>query len=136
MLQNDGWSVSPNFHFGFMAAGICWTTTTMPLTDYLCYWQANIRNTAQVDREHWDGYWQRLVETGIAKLTDREDFDRQFTNTSRQTASPRPGIGCTFVWPVEEAERLDDRRSQFKKSIKERINQLLESVSEEKLAAA
>ena len=29
MLTNDQWDVSPNFHFGFMAAGFCWTTTTL-----------------------------------------------------------------------------------------------------------
>ena len=93
--------------------------------------RANIRNATQVDREHWDGYWYTLVETGNAKLTDREEFDRQFTNTSRQTASPRPGIRCTFVWPLEESERLDDRRSQLKTSVKGRINQLLDGIGEE-----
>src|SRR5262249_59639227 len=25
-LQNEGWSVSPNFHFGFMASGYCLKT--------------------------------------------------------------------------------------------------------------
>jgi hypothetical protein len=47
---------------------------------------------------------------------------------------PRPGIGCKFVWSLDEAERLDDR-GQLTKSVKERINQLLEALGEDKIVA-
>jgi hypothetical protein len=41
-LAQDNWKISPNFHFGFMAKGFDWTTTTRPLASYLVYWQKNI----------------------------------------------------------------------------------------------
>jgi hypothetical protein len=55
MLKQEGWSVTPNFHFGFMAKGFDWTTTTLSLAEYLRYWQQNIRHTTQIERQDWNG---------------------------------------------------------------------------------
>jgi hypothetical protein len=30
-LEDEGWRITPNFHFGFMATGYCWTATSMPV---------------------------------------------------------------------------------------------------------
>jgi hypothetical protein len=134
-LDHEGWNVSPNFHFGFMAKGFCWTTTIMPLKEYMSYWQKNIKNAVQVERRDWDGYWDKLVKAKIAEPADREDFDHNFTNTTgRHSATPRPGIQCTFVWSLDEAERLD-ARGQLTKAVKERINQLLDVLDENKIEA-
>ena len=132
MLEQDGWTILPNFHFGFMAKGFGWTTTTLPLAEYLRYWQTNIRNTVQVQRQKWNSYWDELVKAQIAEPADREQFDNDFTNTDRQFASPRPGIQCTFAWHLDEAERLD-ARGQLAKAVKERINQLLEAIGEDRI---
>ena len=53
-----------------------------------------------------DEYWNRLVSLQITAPEDREGFGRYFTNTARTFAAPRPGIECTFVWHLDEAERL------------------------------
>ena len=95
--------------------------------EYLGYWQQNIGNTAQVEREEWNAYWDELLKAKIAQPADREQFDHDFTNTDRQFASPRPGLQCMFAWHLDEAERLDVRE-QLAKAVKERINQLLEAV--------
>jgi hypothetical protein len=94
--QREGWRVAPNFHFGFVTPGFCWTTVTLRLAEYMRYWQNNIRNTGRVLRPDWDEYWNKLAARGIAEREgpDREEFDRQFTNTNRPHADPRPGIGC------------------------------------------
>jgi hypothetical protein len=149
MLEQEGWIIVPNFHFGFMAKGFGWTTTTLPLAEYLRYWEHNIRNTTQVERLRWNAYWDELVKTKIADPADREAFNQDFTNTNRHFASPRPGIRCTFAWSLDEAERLDSQeqvsvgkgmptraRSALAKAIKERINQLLDAVGEERIDSA
>jgi hypothetical protein len=132
VLKHEGWNVLPNFHFGFMAKGFDWTETSMPLAEYLRYWQQNIRNTAQVERQDWNEYWDKLVKAQIAALADHKKFDRDFTDTDRQTASPRPGIYCMFNWDLDEAERLDTR-DELTKAVKGRINQLLEALGEDKI---
>jgi hypothetical protein len=75
MLQTEGWSVSPNFHFGFMAKGFCWTKSTIPLAEYTSYWQQHISNTSQIERRDWNEYWDKLVKAKIAEPADREEFD-------------------------------------------------------------
>jgi hypothetical protein len=135
-LEHDNWHIWPNFHFGFMAKGFCWTTRTISLEQYMSYWKKNIGNTEQIARYGWDNFWDKLVEVGIANSADREKFDLDFTNTGRQLASPRPGLTCEFTWSLEEAERLDARPGQLAKSVRERINAMLDAIGEEKIAAA
>jgi hypothetical protein len=131
-LQNEGWSVSPNFHFGFMASGCCWTNSTMSVAEYMRYWLERIDEVRQIERRNWDQYWRNLVDEKIAKPEDRESFDQYFTNTARASATPRPGIKCAFDWPLDEAERLD-ARGQLRNAVRERINQLLESLGEDRI---
>jgi hypothetical protein len=129
--QHEGWRVAPNFHFGYWIRGYCWTTVRLPLAEYMSYWQNNITNTKRVQRPDWNEYWHNLAEMGIAEREgpDREEFDRQFTKTDRPYADPRPGIGCMFVWSLNEAERLD-AQGQLTNAVRERINQLLEALDE------
>ena len=87
MLVQKGWTIRPNFHFGFMAKGFGWTTTTATLAEYLEYWQQNIRNTAQIERQEWNAYWNELWKAKIAEPADRDQFDHDFTNTDRQFAA-------------------------------------------------
>ena len=128
-LETEGWTVLPNFHFGFMAKGFCWTKPEMPLVEYLRYWQKNVGTTTKIERHDWNEYWVDLMKTKIAGPNDREQFEVDFTNTKRNSASPRPGLVCRFVWNLDEAERLDGR-GQFAKTVKQRINELLEAVGE------
>jgi hypothetical protein len=132
-LQNHGWTVSPNFHFGFMASGYCWSDTSMPVAEYMQYWLEHIGDAGQIERQDWNEYWSDLVKVKIAKATDREEFDLRFTNTDRNWASPRPGLACEYVWNLDEAERLDDVGGKFAKAVRERVNQLLEAIGEGKI---
>lgn len=130
-LESKDWTVSPNFHFGFMAKGLSWTNATASVAEYMRHWQRNIGETRQVDRADWRTFWDELVRLEFAQQADREQFDRDFTDTNRNSASPRPGIRCSFVWPFEEAERLDTQKSrQFGAAIKQRVNELLVAVDE------
>ena len=133
-LQDVGWWVGPNFHFGFTASGYCWRTNTdIPVAEYMQYWGDNIGGTGQIDRPHWNRYWHDLEKRNIAAPEDRETFDKYFTNTGRQTATPRPGIHCAFSWRLDEAERLDTA-GQLKSAVTKRINQLLEAVGEDTIS--
>lgn len=129
MLESEGWSASPNFHFGFMAKGLCYTKTTIPITEYLSYWQANISDTMQVNRADWEEYWGRLEKAEIVEAADHKAFDRDFIQTERNSATPRPGLQCSFGWCLDEAERLD-AKGQFVDAVKYRVNQLLMALGE------
>jgi hypothetical protein len=71
-LQNKGWSVSPNFHFGFMASGYCWTKTIMPVAEYMQYWLKRIDDTGKIERSDWDRYWHNLENEKISTGGPRE----------------------------------------------------------------
>jgi len=132
-LESRGWSVSPKFHFGFMAKGLCWTRASAHVADYVRYWQEHIGKTRQIDRADWPAFWERLERLGFAQDADREQFDRDFTATGRGFASPRPGLACVYSWALAEAERSDGRGT-FVPDVRDRINELLRAVEEPELS--
>lgn len=111
LAGTDGWKAGPNFHFGFMARGYCWTNTNLTLERYLELWQREITGSGTISRDAWDTYWAWLLEHQIARGEDRPEFDRHFTDTARQSATPRPGLWLSRRWPLSEAERLDARNA-------------------------
>ncbi len=107
LTKDPEWQVMPNFHFGHMEGGYAWTTTTIDAEQYIALWQANIDDTRSVKRDEWDEYWTWLIEKELASSNDRAEFDRHFTSTNRQTATPRPGLTVVRRWELGEAEELD-----------------------------
>ncbi len=101
------WKVMPNFHFGHMEGGYAWTMTKAPVERYIALWQEKIGETGAVKREEWDDYWAWLIEAQLATADDRVEFDRHFTETNRQTATPRPGLMVVRRWELSQAEALD-----------------------------
>lgn len=107
LVTEHGWDAGPNFHFGHMARGFCWTNSSIELDAYLDLWQEHIHDTGQMPRDEWDATWSWLLEEKIASPEDRPEFDRHFTNSRRKTATPRPGLWLARRWPLVEAETLD-----------------------------
>jgi len=107
LASDPNWKVMPNFHFGHMQAGYGWTTTQAPVERYIALWQERIGETGAVKREEWDDYWAWLIEEQLATADDRAEFDRHFTETNRQTATPRPGLMVVRRWELSQAEALD-----------------------------
>ena len=109
LRERPGWYLAPNFHFGHMQRGFCWTTTSRDVDEYVELWTDEIHTAGAVVRADWNDYWAWLETERIAAPQDRPEFDRHFTETQRQTASPRPGLGLSRRWPLAEAEALDGR---------------------------
>lgn len=107
LAQQPGWELKPNFHFGHMEDGYTWTTTSIDVGSYVELWRETIADTRAIKRYQWDEYWAWLLEQSIAEAKDREDFDRHFTATNRQSAIPRPGLMLVRSWERQEAETLD-----------------------------
>ncbi len=107
LAKDHEWEVSPNFHFGHMEGGYAWTTTNANVERYIALWQERIEETRTVKREEWDAYWAWLIQEHVASPDDRAEFDRHFTATHRQTATPRPGLRLVRRWELNQAEVLD-----------------------------
>jgi hypothetical protein len=125
----NGWTVKPNFHFGHMQRGFCWTTSEIELDDYLRLWQDRVPSERSVTRGDWDDYWKWLIDEEIARPGDRPEFDRHFTHTARKTATPRPGLVLARLWTLEDAESLDSR-GEFAPAVREALQEALRSVGE------
>jgi hypothetical protein len=106
LVRDPEWRVKHSFHFGFMSTGYAWTTGDIEVERYLDLWVKAIETAGAVERADWDRYFVWLVEQRIATPKDRLEFDRHFTNSVRQKATPRPGILIERRWALSEAEDL------------------------------
>lgn len=102
-LRDDGWELRPNFHFGFMTSGLTWTTSRLTTDEYVTYWIDRIDTLFEFPRDDWEPELQRLITDGIFDPKHLPQFDRDFTDTKRQGASPRPGLRLERSWLLTEA---------------------------------
>jgi hypothetical protein len=123
-LRSQGWSIGPNFHWGFMAGGYAWIKTPLPVDDYCTYWTNEIGTTRELGRAEWESYWARLESARIVEKADKEAFDQEFTRSQRHKAHPRPGICCEYRWSLAEARRLD-AHGKLVETVRARVNQML-----------
>ncbi|MEI6502762.1 MAG: hypothetical protein WCP21_17270 [Armatimonadota bacterium] len=128
-LRQSGWEVRPNFHFGFMASGLVWTTTEAPVEEYVDYWGAEAQSTRQVERKDWEELWEELLCRRFATQDNKAQFDQDFTNAKRPTATPRPGLACHYYWSLAEVEKLDDA-GRFVTAVAEQVNACLGMLGE------
>jgi hypothetical protein len=123
--ERPGWGLEPNFHFGFVEKGLCWSYGGISADDYIELWTERVNGgEGQISREDWDRYWSGLVELRVVDSQSRAQFDRDFTNTSRNTASPRPGLWLGRRWSVVEAEELDSA-GRFTSEVQDALNAAL-----------
>jgi len=133
-LQANDWSVTPNFHWGFMAGGYAWTNTPLSVEKYCAYWIKNIGSTWELDRPNWEAYCATLESDGIIGPAGKEAFDAEFTHKQRQKAHPRPGLRCEYKWTLAESQQLD-ARGKFVENVRERVNQMLTALHAQPLIA-
>lgn len=90
-----------------MEKGLTWTTSRLDVRDYTDYWRGRIHTLANFSRDEWERELQRLVQARVFAPDDLDQFARDFTDTNRQEASPRPGLSLTRQWPLEKAAEPD-----------------------------
>ncbi len=132
-LRDVGWNLKPNFHFGHMASGFAWTDTAAPLEEYIAHWQDEIGNARALRRDEWEDFWGSLVQHRFACRENKEEFDKKFTDTKRQSATPRPGLRCAYSWTLSEATLLDER-GQFTKAVAGELGIVLKALGEKPYA--
>jgi hypothetical protein len=125
----SGWGIEPNFHFGFMAKGLVWTTSDAPLEDYIAFWSEKIAIAESIDRGKWERFWMELVQRRFARADEKKKFDQHFTSTGRNSATPRPGLRCSYSWQMSEAKRLDDHEC-FVDAVADKLNIVLRALGE------
>jgi hypothetical protein len=129
LLTTPGWTVRPNYHWGFMHKGECWATGSIDTAAYIEHWIKAIPKTGAVDRKHWDQVWAELEQLCIVSQADRIEFDASFTNTAKNSATPRPGLVCECQWTLEDAMRLDDT-GKFVIAVRSQIEMLLDKLGD------
>ena len=78
------------------------------------------------------GFLGELVEHRFACRENKEEFDKKFTDTKRQSATPRPGLRCAYSWTLSEATLLDER-GQFTKAVAGELGIVLKALGENRM---
>ena len=114
-LQEQGWGVRPNFHFGYIARGLTWTKSHLDAEAYVSYWLDRIHEVKPFPRDAWKADLDRLIQAGVFDDADLEKFNRDFVRTKRMYAAPRPGllVERSWSWLGERSGLQEDLISSF-----------------------
>jgi hypothetical protein len=83
--------------------GLTWTRSLVGADEYAGYWTGRTDGLGAFRREDWESELEELIRAGIFNPADRAQCDRDFTDTGRRTAVPRPGFLLAWQWPLEDA---------------------------------
>lgn len=129
-LSDEGWNLSPNLHFSFMATGVLWLgPTDWDIEEYLRYWQHHIDDLGQIPKDQMEAFWKRIVADGLADPERRCDFESRFVRSRRDHVNPCPGLLATYEWRLDIAERLDDE-GRLEQEVLDHVNQVLVALGE------
>jgi hypothetical protein len=125
-LQKRGWKINPNLHFSFMSRHLHWANTSLPLKQYVEFWQSGTRPIQQTKRDVTDfrQLFNELMEARLITAQDVQKLETHFSDTDRQTINVCPGIGLAFQWSREEACALDFK-SHFCSVVEGKIHEAL-----------
>ncbi len=104
-LRSHGWALDPNFHFGFITKGLTWTHSSLDIDSYVAYWVERIDQLSVFRRDDWQHEVERLRYDGILNTDDVDQFERDFTNTDRNHATPRPALRLARQWDRTQASQ-------------------------------
>jgi len=137
LRRESEWDAAPNFHFGHIRRGLCWTCNRTDLDRYVDIWTGRIKQGKEheLPQEQWEAYWAWLESERIACAEDKPGFDHTFTDSKRSKASPRPGIWLCRRWTLAEAERLDNSRGELTRQVREALDAALTAFGEPPLPA-
>lgn len=134
-LRERSWELRPNFHFGFMQRGLAWIPSELAVEDYISFWQSEIGSSGTISRAGWPQYLARLIDEQVIVDGYQEAFDRAFTYTDRENATPRPGLRLVHSWPIADAEQRDTER-RLVGEVRTKIDEALRALGEPSMAAA
>lgn len=131
LAGTPGWSVRPNFHFGFRSPGVLYDDHEPPrLTDYLEYWRSHIGDHHQRPAEEWPA----VLEVLAGEQAVSSAYPRRFSDEvgRRSPLAPRPGLLIARMWPLSEAEELA-RSGRLANAVAEAIDHALTVIGERPL---
>jgi len=109
-LENNGWSVIPNFHISFRSSNLYWCKSAISLVDYVGYWAREVaaKGLKQVARTDWPAYFAGLQAKGMITLQDAQQIDNRLSSTAMSTINICPGISFQYSWSRDDAIRLEE----------------------------
>jgi hypothetical protein len=99
-LRNGGWSLDPNFHFGFMTRGLTWTHTSLETDAYVAYWVERIACLGVFRRDDWPHTKSNSSAT-MQSSTSMTPTSSSATSRTPIAATPRrdPASTCAAAGP-------------------------------------
>jgi nucleotide-binding universal stress UspA family protein len=130
LAATPGWSVRPNFHFGFRTRGVLDDEEPTDLPAYLEYWRSHIDEHHQRPAEEWPAVLEALASQQVVS----SQYPRRFSDEvgRRSPLHPRPGLLIARAWPLSEAEALA-RGGHLASAVKGAINHALAVIGERSL---
>jgi hypothetical protein len=126
--QRRGWSVRPDFHFGFRARGFLHDHALVDVFDYIEYWREHIGEQRERPAGEWPRMLRGLADQGVVSPWYPRQFQEEIG--ARTPVHPRPGVLISHAWRSSTARRLY-RSGQFGPAVRRALSRALLTIGEQ-----
>lgn len=123
-LRDQGWTISPNFHFGFIRRGFGHGVhTSLTLEEYIRHWTDRPIEQLSLDERTFETVLNAFAGSGMIDGSDIPSVLAGLPPSAR-TVNVIPGIEVVFDWPLNQAVELD-RKGGMVEEFKRKANEAL-----------
>jgi hypothetical protein len=132
-LQTKGWQVVPHFHLAFRSDDLVHCKGTIPLMDYIPFWQKNRDLIHQMPcgpesevREVFKKYVDLLARVGIISEDEKPAIFKVTVDSKHPKINVCPGLSLFYRWELSNAVDLD-RRDLFVDDVRARLQEAFDA---------
>lgn len=129
-LENQGWTVKTNFHFGFIQKGFGHgVRTALSVKDYLKHWVSNARSIEQLlpDEHGFDSAFRRFVVDGLIAETDIAPLSAKAAALGAVNVNVIPGLEVIHRWSLAEAVAIDKSGDGMVEEVRRKTNEAIDT---------
>lgn len=126
-LQEEGFSLSSNFHVSYRASNLMWFKGSLSLEEYIKFWKSENNKLRQIKKDEFETYFNFLEEQGIVLKEDRKRIDEKIQQKKYDRLNICPGIGIKYSWDIQRAIDLD-KANMFEEDFYNKLTKVFDTL--------
>lgn len=126
-LQEEGFSLSSNFHVSYRASNLMWFKGSLSLEEYIKFWKSENNKLRQIKKDEFETYFNFLEEQGIVLKEDRKRIDEKIQQKKYGRLNICPGIGIKYSWDIQRAIDLD-KANMFEEDFYNKLTKVFDTL--------
>ena len=129
-LEQNGWTLSSNFHVSFRESNLVHFRTRMSIENYIDYWKKNINSIYQRGKNEVNGLLDLLDKNNVINYDNEKqnEMENEYFSKKMTTLNICPGFGITYK--ISSKETIEkDTTGKLVETLSQKIEECLSIIN-------